>query len=595
MKKKEWNSIILSISIVVSLLIGMFFLPKCNSSVSNYESVEENIPVYSFNLTVYDHVITSRTYPPGPPNITFTIPNMAILSCRLELTAHSDPDDRYIRSIHFYIDGRGGSIGTSAVGPGQVIGDTISPGQTVVRNYDLSHVKIANLSAGLSHYYLNYIPQSISDRIGYLAPGNHSLQSFITTWDSYLGAVKESWVSITLYFNEGFPPHPGVSSPPQMEGPSVVPRPGDQDHFYNFSVVYFDQNNDAPSFIHLNLNGTSYPMFEVDITDTCYTDGCLYSYSVQLNPGTYYYSFECSDGVSENFIGPFTLKVNVTPPRPPLLLYGSVTTCSDTTEMLFNFSVLYLQDADRAPTFVNVNINGSSYQMVQVDPTDSCYTDGACFSYLIQLMPGTYSYYFICSDGLNSNSTPFIRELVVESCEDVFYLNDWTVPPNLEFALFSSQKNGFILFNFENTGNSTFVHLNFTIEIPEGWTATNRSVQVKSVASRHQVTVLFEVQAPNTAENLLEEISIHFETIIDETGETYSDSINVVVTITQQKKYLLLLLILFGFTTSIAVSGLLQYRNQNIAHKEKVIRAPLEKVCNTPSNPYNDHKFLNDL
>jgi hypothetical protein len=51
--------------------------------------------------------------------------------------------------------------------------------------------------------------------------------------------------------------------------------------------------------------------------DGNYSDGCLYQFIIQLAPGTYFYSFECSDIVFYNSTLSFQVKIDPIPSAPP--------------------------------------------------------------------------------------------------------------------------------------------------------------------------------------------------------------------------------------------------------------------------------------
>ena len=71
-----------------------------------------------------------------------------------------------------------------------------------------------------------------------------------------------------------------------------------------FSVVYLDQDNDAPKYVKVNINGVAYNMAKQNSMDSNYADGCTYVYSTTLASGTYQYSFATSDGYYQVSIDP---------------------------------------------------------------------------------------------------------------------------------------------------------------------------------------------------------------------------------------------------------------------------------------------------
>ncbi|MFX1259027.1 MAG: S8 family serine peptidase, partial [Promethearchaeota archaeon] len=80
---------------------------------------------------------------------------------------------------------------------------------------------------------------------------------------------------------------------------------------------------------------------------------------------------------------------------------------------LLNFSVQYEDPDDIAPTYINVDINGTLYPMEQQDPNDVNYIDGCIFQCLIYLQPGHYNWTIKCRDGEFYNSTDSHNDLEI--------------------------------------------------------------------------------------------------------------------------------------------------------------------------------------
>ncbi len=162
--------------------------------VARVELSQASSTVYSESITVFDHEISDW---PHPAVTTLEIPcNWQVIACDLEYTAYSDPNDPYLRAMAFYLDDRGGGIGCYRIGPGQIRGWTISPGQTLHRVFDMSYVMFPLPDEGGE--YLNFIPEGEGYIPGYFSPGVHDIEAFVTS--QYPGAVQESWISIILHF-----------------------------------------------------------------------------------------------------------------------------------------------------------------------------------------------------------------------------------------------------------------------------------------------------------------------------------------------------------------------------------------------------------
>lgn len=210
---------------------------------------------------------------------------------------------------------------------------------------------------------------------------------------------------------------------------------------FQFFVTYKDNENDPPSIIRLGIDGTaSTParilnMVPSDPNDTVYTDGAVFETAgVQLSAGNHVFRAQASDGeltypakASPSdpllFAGPPGGPDPVPGPRvaqntPPILEFDpkdappsqpspGLDPDSGTQSTVFTYQIIY-KDLDvfagvqgNPPVWVQVYIDGVGYDMKQVDPKDTDYTDGALFEYKTSgLVAGTaHSYYFRANDG----------------------------------------------------------------------------------------------------------------------------------------------------------------------------------------------------
>ena len=99
----------------------------------------------------------------------------------------------------------------------------------------------------------------------------------------------------------------------------------------------------------------------------------------------------------------------------PILTSGSVLPELGDQFSLFNFTVIYTDQNNNSPEFVNVSINGTINAMEKVDPLDFNYSDGCLYQFLTYLNPDSYNYtyYFNCSDGKYFNFTAVYSNLEV--------------------------------------------------------------------------------------------------------------------------------------------------------------------------------------
>lgn len=74
---------------------------------------------------------------------------------------------------------------------------------------------------------------------------------------------------------------------------------------FKFFVNYSDADNNAPDYVTITLNSTTYYMSQQNSLDINYTDGCIFIYSLFLKKGNYTFYFNCSDGIYFANQGPY--------------------------------------------------------------------------------------------------------------------------------------------------------------------------------------------------------------------------------------------------------------------------------------------------
>lgn len=204
-----------------------------------------------------------------------------------------------------------------------------------------------------------------------------------------------------------------LSVPPNFYAPkltmsSCVPTTGNQSTPFNFSVTYSDKDNNPPCSINLVVNGAAYPLSKQNPADINYTDGCKYGIKTYLQPGTYSYSFNCSDSRFTNSTSSSTLVVTLTNSNPPKLLSSMVSPESGLNTTSFNFSVSYTDLDNNMPASITITINASTHNMLAANPLDSNAMDGKTYYYTTTLGWGLYRYQINCSDGKYQNATGWI-------------------------------------------------------------------------------------------------------------------------------------------------------------------------------------------
>jgi len=120
------------------------------------------------------------------------------------------------------------------------------------------------------------------------SPPSHTSEDFTTSpWDPLTSALVR-----TVYY-EG-------NEKPELFNGSMDPSSGNMTTVFNFTVEYWDANNDIPFFVYVNIDGSNYTMDKVDSGDTDYTDGAEFYYETKLSGGDHDYYFICNDSYVTN-------------------------------------------------------------------------------------------------------------------------------------------------------------------------------------------------------------------------------------------------------------------------------------------------------
>ncbi|MHA1679555.1 MAG: right-handed parallel beta-helix repeat-containing protein, partial [Promethearchaeota archaeon] len=204
--------------------------------------------------------------------------------------------------------------------------------------------------------------------------------------------------------NVGLAPMAAV---PSLTSGTVTPSGGSQNQLFNFTVLYMDADNNAPYSINVSINGTEFTMEKINGSDLNYLDGCEYTLTTYLQPGTYSFFFEATDGFNPVNTITFTgLDVTESNTASPVLSNAQVAPpvgYNGTT--IFLISVSYSDADNNAPKYVNATINGSQYTMEKQDALDNNYIDGCTYELAIILNQTGMIYYSIgTSDGIHTDS-----------------------------------------------------------------------------------------------------------------------------------------------------------------------------------------------
>jgi hypothetical protein len=216
--KQKWRILILDKTVKTSLLclcLCLFvfggvlsataggMVATVPESLAMAQEAGSSCDVEYLTITVFDHTLANRDH---HALATITLPACKqVVACQLEITEHLDKDDPWVRATYFFFDIFNASceeyvIGCSRVGPGSVSGDIIAPGQTVTYEYDMSNVQFSKRWPETGSWYYNFIPQDEDDTLGYLSPGEHVIETWISSYDKYSGELPaDTWITLKLH------------------------------------------------------------------------------------------------------------------------------------------------------------------------------------------------------------------------------------------------------------------------------------------------------------------------------------------------------------------------------------------------------------
>ncbi len=197
-------------------------------------------------------------------------------------------------------------------------------------------------------------------------------------------------------------------NPPQLLNYQVTPSSGISTTIFRYSVTYKDQDNNAPSYVTITITGVgTFNMVETDPSDFNCMDGKNYYYEYSgLGTGTHSYTISASDGTNPVSIGATGPTVSGTNTAPDLLS-PQVTPSSGTQTTNFRYRVTYRDVDNDDPVTITVTITGvGTFNMVELDPSDTYYKDGKIYyyDYTPGLSVGTHSYTITANDGTDTTS-----------------------------------------------------------------------------------------------------------------------------------------------------------------------------------------------
>jgi len=143
-----------------------------------------------------------------------------------------------------------------------------------------------NLISDLTIYTLSPYARVLGSLLYLKFPNGVNLQKInITVSDGKLSATREFMVSVSA-----------VNDPPVISDLKVIPPTnGDASERYIFSVIYTDEENQAPNSIVISIDGNVYDLIAVDLSDVNYSDGKGYMLEIKLKKGMHTYHVEVED------------------------------------------------------------------------------------------------------------------------------------------------------------------------------------------------------------------------------------------------------------------------------------------------------------
>ena len=93
---------------------------------------------------------------------------------------------------------------------------------------------------------------------------------------------------------------------PVIVSNQVTPTRGDNYTWFEFSMIYSDQDNNKPQHVIVTINGTNHPMIQANVSDTNFMNGVQFIYATQLAaaPHDYVYYYNASNNGITNVISP---------------------------------------------------------------------------------------------------------------------------------------------------------------------------------------------------------------------------------------------------------------------------------------------------
>ena len=228
----------------------------------------------------------------------------------------------------------------------------------------------------------------------------------------YVGSVDNFIYAIQSLMEENISP--------ELSNGTVWPPKGTIGTEFRFTVIYADNNNDAPTKINIKIdNNELHSMSAVNSDDKDYVNGAIFEYKTRLEASTHTYTFAANDW-SLNATGDIDTKsgpIVVDSGLPSVLYNGGVIPQAGILETEFTFEVIYANEENKPPSEVIVKIDGNANAMVPEETGNTDYIKGMKYQYKTKLSLGNHTYSFAAKTGIlfaigdiTDHSGPFIGE-----------------------------------------------------------------------------------------------------------------------------------------------------------------------------------------
>ncbi len=252
-----------------------------------------------------------------------------------------------------------------------------------------------------------------------------NISSYIGTWKVNALNRIMSEASGALHFGNGYHTPAWIFTNASLGDNVLIAVDGEGDHIFN---VTNELKYVLPDFGKIGIWVLEDLTTPGGIAWYEKSTGVLLNASFLYSGGSYELSFEFVDSNSN-----FAYCSNLDIPDLTNHLISSLT--GDQTT-LFTFNVTYADLDNDFPIFINLVINDSKYSMKKIHSYDNYYIDGCDYTYDLYLQPGTYEYYFECSDWSFYNSTELFIGLNVSEIvnENPPLLTDGKIIPNYGYT-----------------------------------------------------------------------------------------------------------------------------------------------------------------